>query len=322
MKLEHVVSYATAVKALFDAHKDDVVNYNHLLDDPFEANQLDTKIAAVGSMLGTGVLRKLNKGETADRNSYMDKLIPILNDLEFKINICRTNGTITDSLASFGLSAFRAAIYKHEIDKFHLSYESTYARVGLVTTPLADVGFTAAKVTSIKGWHNKAWDLNTTKINLKLEINTLSRGNLAMVNDLLGVCQDVIDSIRAYAASEGDKKLMKQATRSAIEKSVVPTSAKKPRKRNIGPGSSVVLRKDMVAKNILQMTLLTDVKVLVCRQVLKTDACVTGSVLPFGTMVEMKKKEIMGSGEFVKLTNVDTNKKAVVLVYEVDVKKA
>ena len=102
MKLEDVTSFALAVKALFDAHKDDVVVYNTNLADDWEADYLVAQTTAVSTMLGTGVLKKLNKGDTVLRNGFMDNESPILKDLEFKIKLCLTAGTITDSLASFG----------------------------------------------------------------------------------------------------------------------------------------------------------------------------------------------------------------------------
>ena len=323
MKLENVTSFALAVKALFDAHKDDVVVYNPTLEDDWETDNLEAQTTAVSTMLGTGVLKALNKGDTAVRNAYMDNLTPILKDLEFKIEMCRTAGTITDSLGSFGLSAFRKAIRGKNIDAFNLAYQSTYARVNISgnKTALIAVGFTTTKITSIKSNHDGAWDMNTTKINLKLGINSLSVGNRLLVTTLLDTCQLAIDSIRAWAVSVGNTTVAKQASKEAILRGV-EVKSKKPRYKNIGAGSSVVLRTDMVAKNILQLTLETDVVVEIGRTELKTDDVVGGSAMTYNAMKEFRLKSIPGTGRYIKLANRSTTKKAKVLVFEVVVKKA
>ena len=323
MKLEKVVSYAKAVKTLFDANKRPVVNYNKKLVDPFEADVLDTQIAAVEVMLGTGVLRKLNKGDTATRNVFMDNESSILKDLEYKVKLCIADGSITDGLASFGLTAFRKGINEHNIGLFHTSYESTLSRIneGGNAAALDAAGFTSTNIDELTKTHDGAWDLNTTKINLKLEINSLSVANQLLVNTLLATCQQILDAIKAYAESISNKILAKQATVSAVLKSVAPTAPKKPRNRNIKVGSSIILNTDVVAKNIMQLTLGTDVVVNICRVELKTDVCTVGTPLVFKKMVELQKKDLFGTGRYVKLTNMSTTKKAKVLCFEVDVKK-
>jgi hypothetical protein len=307
------------VKALFDEHKAAIVVYNKKLKDPFEAEVLDVQIEAVELMLGTGVLRKLNKGDTKKRDAFMVKETPILNDLEYKIKLCIADGTIEDSLESFGLGAFRKGIRDNNINLFHTSYESTIARVNIAenTAALEAVDFTADNIIAITTQHDGAWDLNTTKINLKLEINSLSVANQLLVMALLGTCQQILDAIHAYAASINDKILMKQATYAAVLKSVVPTLAKKPRKRKIAVASSIILNTDLVAKNIMQLTSLTDVDLEICLVENKTDSCVVGTPLVFKTLLELKKKDLHGTGRYVKITNKSTTKKAVVLYFEV-----
>ena len=323
IKLENVVSYAKAVKTLFDANKKAVVNYNKKLADPFEADNLDTQIAAVELMLGTGVLRKLNKGDTAARNVFMDNESPILKDLEYKVKLCIADGSIEDNLASFGLTAFRAGINDHSIDLFHTSYVSTLSRINKDNNPVAldAAGFTSTNIDALTTNHDGAWDLNTTKINLKSEINSLSVANQLLITTLLATCQQILDAIKAYAESIGNKILAKQATVNAVLKSVVPTAAKKPRNRNIDVASSIILKTDVVAKNIMQLTLGTDVVVNICAVELKTDVCTVGTPLVFKKMVELQKKDLLGTGRYVKLTNMSTTKKAVVKFFEVDVKK-
>ena len=51
------------------------------------------------------------------------------------------------------------------------------------------------------------------------------------------------------------------------------------------------------------MTLQTDVKVTICRTELKTDECSVGTDLPFKEMLELKKKDVLGTGKYIKLTN-------------------
>ena len=321
MKIEDVVPYSLAVRALFDANYDALIAYDDQFTAPYKADTWQPKIDAASTIIITLGKRKQNKENTKKRNAFMDNLTPILKDLQYRIGLCITAGTITESLSSFGLAAFNDSINHHSIDQFHDDYILTISRVNANQTALTAKGFTTTKTGTITTNHDKAWELQDVRIETKQSIADLSDDDQVILNALLDEDQKVINGLRAMAEATGDTELKKKATKKAILKTVVPTAAKKPRNRKIKKASSIVLNKDLVAKNVVQLTLKTNVKVTLCRTVLKTDQCTTGIDLPFGEMWEGKKADIPGTGEYVKLTNKSTSTDAVVLAFEIDVKK-
>lgn len=321
MKIADVVPYSLAVRALFDANYTALFGYDDQFENPYKADVWQPKIDAANGVVVTLGKREQNQADTKTRNKYMDNLSPILKDLEYRIGLCITAGTITDSLSSFGLGAFNRSIDKKSINAFHTAYETTITAVNANQTALTAKGFTATKTGTINTNHQKAWDMQDTKIELKEAIADLSDDNQVILNAVLDEDQKVVNGLRAMAEATGDTELKKKATLKAILKTVVPTAAKKPRNRKIKMASSIVLNKDLVAKNLVQLTLKTNVRVTLCRTVLKTDQCTTGIDLPYNVMWEGKKADIPGTGEFVKLTNKSTSKDAVVLAFEIDVKK-
>jgi len=324
IKIEQVVVYSLATKALFEAHYDDLILFDDQFTNPYKTDTWQPKIDAASGVIVTLGLRKLNKGDTEKRNKFMDNLTPILKNLQYKIQQCITAGTITDSLSSFGLGAFNNSISKKAINNFHTAYEVTIAKVTVTANQEALIakGFTEAQIESITTNHNGAWELQETKIELKEEISDLSEDNQIILHACLTEDQKVINGLRALAESTSNTELKKKATQKAILKSVRPTPAKKPRNRNIQVASSIVLKTNHVAKNVLQLTLKTNVIVTLCRTSLKTDQCTSGITLPFSNLWEGKLKDIPGTGKYIKLTNQDTSKPAKVLALEIVVQKA
>src|ERR1019366_6337509 len=234
MELKDVVLFANATKSLLDANGVAVKLYNTVIADPWETAVFVPQIAAVNAMSGTDTLIELNVGDTKLRNGYMDNEQSILTDLEFKIKVCRTAGTITDSVASFGLGAFRRSIDKHAIGAFHLAYNATMLRIaaGGNTAALNTAGFMGPDIVSITTNHNLAWNMSTTQITLKTQIHTLSVANQAIIKTLLKTCAQVIGSIQAYAAKTKNTDLKKKATAVAILGTVTPKQAAQPVDRN------------------------------------------------------------------------------------------
>ena len=69
-------------------------------------------------------------------------------------------------------------------------------------------------------------------------------------------------------------------------------------------------------KNLLQIWLQTDVQVIIYRTELKGTVLTEGLELPFGELWEGKKKDLPGTGPFVKMTNLNTMQDAVVRCFE------
>jgi len=311
MELKDVVGFANATKSLLDANGVAVKLYNTVIADPWETATFVPQIAAVNAMSGTDTLIELNAGDTKLRNGYMNNEQSILTDLEFKIKVCRTAGTITDSVASFGLGAFRKSINTHDIGAFHLAYNATMLRIaaGGNTAALNTAGFVGADITSITTNHNLAWNMSTTQITLKTQIHTLSVSNQAIVKTLLKTCAQVIGSIQAYAAKNKNKDLMKKATAVAILGTVTPKQAVEPVDRNIEPNQGICWLKNPVARDLNQLTLLTaGGSATVCRVPTPTSPAVGGTPLVFNTMLSVKKADIPGSGNCIKITNTGAKK--------------
>ena len=239
---------------------------------------------------------------------------PILKNLEFKIELCIANGTITDSLSSFGLGALRESINKFAISDFHLAYVSLMARIaaGGNTAALNTAGFLAPNITSITTAHNGAWNMSITKIDLTLGIKGLSQANQVIVKALLKTDRMVIKSMHAYAESIVNADLVKMTTEPAILKTFEPTQPKKPRNRHIAENTSICWLSAPVARDKMQFTLMTEgAEAYVCRMNSKTGTCSAGIALVYGEMVELKKADIPGVGDCIIISNHGAGKMVV-----------
>jgi hypothetical protein len=319
MKIEEVVPFANAVVALFDANYAVLRGFDVKFKNPYKTDVLLPKIAAASGVIITLGKRDQNKEDTKSRNLVMDEDVAIIKDLKYWLEACIADGTITDSLGSFVLGSLSDSISKHNINAFHTAYEAVYSKITETdnAAALAAKGFDADKVAAFKDVHDRAMEFQGDKVILKVEISELSEANQLILNACKDECMVVVKGLRSLAETTGNKDLKAKATEKALLKTFRPTPAKKPRKRHIKKASSVILTSKMVAKNIWKIKLLTDVKVMMCRKRLKTDECTDGTLLPFNVEIEVKKKDIEGEGEYVKFTNLDTSKKAVVQVFEV-----
>ena len=182
MKIEDVVPYSLAVRALFDANYDALILYDDQFTAPYKADTWQPKIDAASGIIITLGKRNQNKENTKNRNIYMHNLTPILKDLQYRIGLCIANGTITDSLSSFGLAAFNDSINQESINQFHDDYILTIARVIANQTALTAKGFTTTKTGTITTNHQKAWDLQDVRIETKEAIADLSDDDQTVLN--------------------------------------------------------------------------------------------------------------------------------------------
>ncbi len=319
MQLKDVVLFANAVKSLLDANATGVKAYNAVLGGTWETLVFVPQIAAVNGMSGTVTLRNLSIGDTKLQKGYMLSERSIMDDLEFKIGVCRKAATITDSVASFGIGVFRDCITRADISGFHLAYESMILRIGAGgnTAALAAVGFSGGDITSITAAHDLAWDLSTVKIGLRTEIHSLTVGNRALVDTLLETCAMVIGSIRAYASKNNNADLKKSATAVALLGTVAPKGPAHPVNRTILPNQSINWLKNPVARDLNQFTLMTAGGSATIGLVpTVTSPIVGGTPLVYNTMLAVKKAGIPGSGNIIKITNT-CGKKIRVKVFRV-----
>ena len=319
MRLIYIGPFSREVQIIFDGVKSEVVVYNVKLADPFETTTWEPKIVLAEDLVDTLSLRNQNKQDTGKRNVEMYAVLPILDTLENAIGICLEDETIEDDLAAFGLSAFRRSITKYQIFDFHAAYDRTFEKVTENSDALVDAGFTEDMMESLTSRHDKAWDWQHKKRDLADKINDTSVENQRILQACLQLDLKVLRVLRSYAKSIGDANLLKRATIKSVMSSVRPTPERKSRVREMKAGEEIIIKTNMNKKNVMQMVLLTDTVVKVGLTVMKTDELTTGTALTHNTMVSMMTKDMLGSGVYVKLRNMDMNKKARVRVFEVRV---
>ena len=303
IKTQEVGGYARIVKGLFIKNKNGVVGLDGSLANPFLTSVWIPTIDAVDSIVVTVGKRAQNKGNTKNRNVYMNKLIPILFDLEFKIKKGIKLGTISDGLSSFGLAGLRRSITKKSIGQFNLSCTGTIARVNANSDALRDLGFGAIQVARIVTNHAGACGLNTDRIVLKRLINTSSRGNKAIIKGCMDVTFRVLDAIHAFADGSGNKVLSRMTRRDAVLRNCRKTRKKRVRVRVVGAYSSIIFQSRLTGRNVMQLRLLTNERVSICRQLKKTGVCKDGMDLPYNVVWAGKKGDLEGDGEYIKFTN-------------------
>jgi len=318
-KIEDIGSASVVLKNTLETIQAEVEDYDPTFTEDWITDTWDPAITDALNITSTKGLIKEHKDVTKERNFDMDTLIPISKDLEYKIKLCIKAGTITNTLGSFGLADFRKNIREKKFDGFHLAYVVTIGKVNDNHTALIAKGFTADKITSITTMHDKAQTKQNLNLSLVEQINNLSESNQDTINIVMGYNTMVMDVIKAYANSIDDKELEKRVSWSAIMKHVRQTPVKKPRNRKLKVNGSIVFRTNMDDKNLLQMTLLTDVKVIVYRTKLKSTVLTDGLELPYNELWEGKKEDLPGVGEYIKITNLNTLTKAVVRCFELDV---
>lgn len=321
IKIEDVVPFGNVLRALFIANYDGIIALDVDFTNPWITDTFDIQKQAVSDMVGTPGLKKLKKGDTKKRDDFMIGELPLTVKLGYAVDKAIAAGTITDTKGSFNIAAFNKSISDRNIGLFNTNFAVTWARItaGGNAAALNTCGFTTAMKTSFKDLHDKAWAMNTTRIDLSQSINTLSGANLVIMETFITTCMKLIKGGNAYAKSILDKDLAKRFTFNGIKKSVEPTEAKKPKNLRIKEFASRVFATNVPSKHKMQFTLQTKgVKVMVCRQNLKTGVCSSGTSLVTGEMLEVVKADITGSGEFIVVTNL-SNKKVVVTYLKIEV---
>ena len=319
IKIEEVGPVSEVLRNLRDTVKDEVEAYDSKFNDEWVDETWTPAIDDALEMEPTDALIDQHAANTKERNFDMFSLLPISKDLEYKIKSCIKAGTITDDYVSFGLSIFRKHIRRKEFDGFHLTYELVIGKVNANHTALIAKGFTADKITSITTWHDKAQNKQNVNMLLETQINTRSITNQGIIDIVMALNKEVLFAIKGYSNSIDDKVLAKKATWNALMRQVRQTPVKKPINKKLKMGSSIVLRTNMVDKNLLQITLLTDVKVIIYRTKLKSTVLTEGTELPFNELWEGKQEDLAGTGRFVKMTNLSTERDGVVRFYELEV---
>jgi hypothetical protein len=320
IKLEDVAPWARATQNLFNANFDGVTAYDTDLADPYNADVWTPIIEAVETMILPQGLIKLNKQQTGERNGKLKAESPLITDLEFAINKCIKAGTITDGIGAFDLTALKRSITNKDINAFHTAYDICYARIVANATPLAAKGFTTDKKNAFKANHDSAMQIQNSRQARKLEIKDLSSADQTKVNLCISTSQSVIDSIFAYAKSTSNEDLMKEATGKAILKSVVPTPEKKARIRKMNATETIIYQRNISGTKTMQFTVKTKETIQLGKsETIEGTPSATMNLAP-ETLVSVKKAQIPGTGEFIKLINPNLTK-AEVEVFIIDPKK-
>ncbi|MEI6816063.1 MAG: hypothetical protein WCL14_05595 [Bacteroidota bacterium] len=311
MKLMYVVGFSMSAKGVYDDNKVAVDLFDPSLAGTFETIVWVPQINAVTGMLSTRNLMQLDEGKTILRDGFLDAMIPVLKNLDYKLDLCIAAGTITDSKGSFGLGNVLKGINKRNLYLFHLSYVGLMARIaaGGNTAALVAKGFTAPMILSITTQHDLVWDLVTEKIDLEVDISDLSAADKVIVKAVMKTNMRVIKAMHAMAVVQGNTVLKKKCTKKAILSMVTPAVAPGPVDREIKQNESICWLVKPTQKELLEMTLLTEGgSAKVCRQNLKTGVCSAGIDLVYNTKVSKKKMEIPGVGDKIIITNTGTKK--------------
>ncbi len=306
MKLMYVVGFSMAAKGLYDDNKTAVDLFDPSLAGTFEATVWVPEINAVSEMLSPDNLMELDEGKTIIRDAYLDSLIPIMGNLDYKLDLCIGDGSITDSKGSFGVGNVLKGIRDRNVYLFHISYVSLMARIGAGgnTAALNAKGFLTANITSITTGHNLVWGVVTQKLDLEIDISDLSVADRLIVKTVMKTNMRVIKAMRAMAVVQGNITLKKKATKNAILSTVTPAVAPSPVDRVVRRNESICWLVKPTQRELLEMTLLTEGgSAKVCRQNLKTGVCSVGIDLIYNTKVSKKKLEIPGSGDKIIITN-------------------
>jgi len=316
MKAENIVSFGIAVKVMFDNHYDGVTGMDESLGGSWEEDVFVVQMMAVDGLVGVEGMKGESKAQTKARNKWMRKMWLVLIFLKFKIEKCIEDGSITDSLYSFGLGTFFRGIGEGNIKLFHLAYMITYGRVISPANKAALIasGFPRAKINSMKMIHDKAWGLNVSKIELKGEIGETSKGNLLIRKTFLGSCKRIIEATRIYGVDIGDKKLQKRATVEALISTFTPKQEKKMRNRMVYRISHLLYQTDMVARDWMKLIVRSKSKrsLYILRSDRKDGVFEGGMELKWGVEYLLKLKMIPGKGRYVIIYNPDSNDDGIV----------
>jgi len=321
MKFQLVLPFSLATKALFDANYNALIAFDDSFKNPYAQNIWKPIIDDVSHLVGTLPKMNQNKEDTKIRNQVMRTMTAPLAVLEYKINACIEDNTITVNLAAFGLSSLRKGINKQQINLFHTSFDATLPVIQANQTALAAKGFTLAKTMALTAIHDQAWSIQQEKIALKENISDLSIENQIILNKCLDEDYRVINALFAMAEATSNKPLMLRATRPAILSSISPKQPRKPRNRTIKPASSIIIFTHPAAKDIIQLTLKSNLKLAVLRTPLKTTPFADGTLLAHNTLYESKITDLPGSGPYLRLFNLDHNRTATVLIHLVSPSK-
>ena len=314
IKLEYVAPWARAAKLIFDENFDLVTTYDPDLAGTWEVDILVPAITKVEDMIVTFGLRKLNAKDTIKMVGFMVAETPLISDLEFSINKCLAAHTITDGPGAFGITELRNSISKKNISAFHTAYNVCIGRINANAAALAAKGFTTVKVNLFKSNHDDAFGVGVTKSALKLEIKDLRGTNRTDVDNVMTVVMMMVKSIFAAAKSVNNTDLMALATGTAILKSVVPTTPKKVRKKKVKATATVIYQRNIAANRTMQFTVKTKESILLGRSETIEGVPIATMSLDPEKLVSVKKNDVPGKGNFIKLINPNFNK-AVVEVF-------
>ena len=316
LRISQVYPFSMATKSLFDTYYERLILFDPSFTNPYYKEHVEPSVTAAHNIIVPLGLQHQKKEDVAIRNSILDSMLPVLEDAGYKIEKCISAGTIHDSLSSFCLSELKENIKHRSFNLFSVNFSMTIAKITANQTVLTEQGFTTEKTKLLSDTYTAANDMQTNKIDLRDDISSLTIDNQIILKNCINVNKTLIKGIMGLAKATNDNELKKKATIKAILHSVSPPATRKPYRRNIKPGASIIISSNLNSKNILQITLLTDVSVTLCRTPLKTDICTSGIALKYNTLWDGKKTDILGSGEYIQITNLNHSKKAIVLVFK------
>lgn len=309
--IPYIVPFSLACKSIFDANKTGIVAFRAALADPFEPTTWVGQITATNGIINPKTITGQSKTNTKNMRKFMKNESPLLKNLLYYINLGIADNTITDSLDSFRLVAFNQSINDHDIEVFHNCYITTIAKVNSNQTALTTLGWLVADTLTITSAHNSAWALKGTNITLVTSRKNLSSGNLTIIDTLITTDKMVLETIRAYARRTNNTTLLDMSSEAAVLRSVRPTPIPKMRNSHIPKTTSRIHKTNPVARDTYKFKNKGKVSVFIVRSNSKVGPYSGGLEIKPGVEIDLKAKDIPGTGKYIIIYNPDTNTNAV-----------
>lgn len=306
--IPYLTTVANFILGLFLIDKVALVIFDPDLDDPYQTG-LELKISNVAALEDPVIIENEIEENIVDRNLNMDNVSPYLNESEFAVKKCLADGSITGTLKSFEFPAIRKSIRNYSIEKFHDDYGITFAKLLINSTALNAKGFTPTKRGFIKTFHDAAWLDHNNNLALETTKNTLVDSNNLVIMDLSDELSALVNTGQSWASSSPvnpAKKLVWIMRR--IVKANVPAIEKVPFLKYFKPTETRIVHTNMPGNHTMQYTLKSDEPMELGKSETKSGIPTQTMLLKKDQLVSILKKDIPGTGEFIKIMNPNLKK--------------
>ena len=319
MKNEDVAPLARLIDESFDEDEDAITAFDPTLVSPFETNWQGLMVTVEGLQMPEAITRLMTDQGDIIKGGMVAQ-IPLVKVLGIRITMAITNGTIADSLKSFGLDKVNQSIHDFNTKKYTVAFVNM---MGLINekknkNALINIGFTQPMYDLLNGNNITITSGQKTYNTLKISRKNLTPANLLSIKMLKDMTSRVCVSGVGTFSMPLNKDKVAQYVQSKVLKSIRPTPVQEPRKRYFAATKSMCIKTKPVGRDTIQMTLLSECEqpIYYCMCDLKTGVCVSGGVLVYNVTTSIKQKDIKGSGTHLVISNSNLTN-AVVRVFTI-----